>query len=175
MIKLNYYCKTALVKDPIFATSGSACFDLRAYFGPDSRKITIYTPSNEKIHRHCQKESVEGEFSLSLGPSERAMIPTGLIMDIPRGYSVRIHTRSGTAIKKGIGMSVSEGIIDSDYKEEVFALIRNNSGVAVNIEHEERICQGELIKQLDYSLSCTTIRPTNDGERTGGFGSTGVK
>ena len=96
-------------------------------------------------------------------------------MDIPRGYSVRIHTRSGTATKKGLGMSVSEGIIDSDYKEEVFALIRNNSGVAVNIEHEERICQGELIKQLDYSLSCTTIRPTNDGERTGGFGSTGEK
>jgi len=134
-------------KLPHQATPGSACYDLYA----------------------CVDEP------LKLNPRERVLVPTGLIMDIPHGYSVRIHTRSGTASKKGIGMSVSEGIIDSDYKEEVFALIRNNSGVVVNIEHEERICQGELVKQLDYSLSCTTIRPTNDGERTGGFGSTGEK
>ena len=175
MTKLNYYCKTALVKDPIFATSGSACFDLRAYFGPDSRKITIYTPSNEKIIRHCQKETVDGEFSLTLGPNERAMIPTGLIFDIPTGHSIRLYPRSGNSLKYGLTLTNCEAIIDSDYKEEVFALIRNDSGVVVNIEHEERICQGELVKQLDYSLSCTTIRPTNDGERTGGFGSTGEK
>jgi dUTP pyrophosphatase len=175
MIKLNYYCKTALVKDPIFATSGSACFDLRAYFGPDSRKITIYTPSNEKIHRHCQKESVEGEFSLSLGPNERAMIPTGLIMDIPRGYSVRIHTRSGTAAKKGLGMSVSEGIIDSDYVEEVFVPMVNNTDKIFYIRNGERVAQCELVKNLSTDFTEIDEAPKEKTNRQGGFGSTGVE
>ena len=62
-----------------------------------------------------------------LEPRERVLVPTGLIMDIPRGFSARIHTRSGMAAKKGIGLSVSQGIIDSDYVEEVFVPMVNNT------------------------------------------------
>ena len=81
----------------IQATPGSACYDLYA----------------------CVDEP------LKLNPRERVLVPTGLIMDIPHGYSVRIHT-IWNGSQKGIDLSVSKGIID-DYVEEVFVPMVNNT------------------------------------------------
>ena len=189
MTTLGYYKIHEDASDPQFSTAGSACFDLFAYLPvpyshyPNDRTtmterptITIWHDGNEKVHReyNCRWEGNHAIPSVVINPLERALIPTGLVLDIPDGYSVRLHTRSSTSLKKGLIMPNGEGIIDSDYYHETFMMLLNMSNVPVHIKHGEKICQAELVKTVDFDLTQTTIQPTQSTERVGGFGSTGV-
>ena len=109
---------------------------------------------------------------LKLEPKERVLVPTGLVLDIPRGFSARIHTRSSWAAIKGIGLSVSQGIIDSDYVEEVFVPMVNNTDKLFHIRSGERIAQIELVRTIPTINTWIDDRPTKRGNRDGGFGST---
>lgn len=129
---------------PKHATEQAACFDISA----------------------CGSHIVTAHHS--------AAIPTGLILDIPKGYSVRIHPRSGLAYKKGITLTNAEGIIDSDYTDELKILLYNTSNVDFIIHHGDRIAQGELVKNLDYTIEECYNPPVQKTDRVGGFGSTGV-
>jgi dUTP pyrophosphatase len=95
-------------------------------------------------------------------------------MDIPEGYSVRLHARSGTSLKQGLVLANAEGVIDSDYVEEVFIMLWNISGNAVTINNGDRIAQAELVKNEEYTIEQTPARPLPRTNRTGGFGSTGI-
>ena len=97
-----------------------------------------------------------------------------MILDIPEGYSVRVHTRSSIASKHGVGMSVSEGIIDSDYVEEVFVPVVNNGDKVYQIRDGDRIAQIELVKNLETTFEEIENAPQQKSDRDGGFGSTGV-
>lgn len=168
---LGYYPLHEDVIEPRWATKHSACFDLSVYLS-NSTKITSYLPTNEKFELHCCSE-VDNKKFIEIGPNSRVLVPTGLILDIPLNHSVRIHPRSGLSFKNGLVLANSEGIIDSDYKEELFVLITNISMHRQKIYHGDRIAQGELIKSLDYKIERCYDRPTRS-ERMGGFGSTGV-
>jgi dUTP pyrophosphatase len=133
-------------KLPYQATAGAACYDLYA----------------------CVDKP------LKLNPKERVLVPTGLIMDIPEGYSVRIHTRSSWAAIKGIGLSVSEGIIDSDYVKEVFVPMVNNTDKIFHINDGDRVAQCELLKNLSTDFTEVNEAPQEKTSRKGGFGSTGI-
>ena len=98
---------------------------------------------------------------LKLNPRERVL--------------VRIHTRSGMAAKKGIGLSVSEGIIDSDYVEEVFVPMVNNTDKIFHVRDGERVAQCELVKNLSTDFTEIDEAPKEKTNRQGGFGSTGVE
>lgn len=154
---------------PTFASSGSACFDMYAYL-PTGSKVKVYNDMARKIiDREVRDERI------ILYPSERALIPTGIIMDIPENHSVRLHARSGLAWKQGITLANSEGVIDSDYVNEVMALLINTSEQNVIIDNGTRVCQGEMVKTLKYSLQEIDVAPETKTDREGGFGSTGVK
>ena len=71
-------------------------------------------------------------------------------------------------------MANCEGIIDSDYVDELKVIIVNNGGEPFVIKHGDRICQGELVKSLDYTLEQCYTKPVQKTDRNGGFGSTGV-
>ena len=103
------------------------------------------------------------------------MIPTGYILDIPEGYSVRLHPRSGLSLRHGIVLANCEAVIDSDYFDELFLLIQNNSEVSVNIHHGERLAQAELVKCEKYIIEETSVQPTQRTDRVGGLGSTGLQ
>jgi dUTP pyrophosphatase len=169
MQSLKYYKIYQDAKDPFFATKNSACFDLSAYL-PPTIPVKVYTRDNTPIHR----DPVVGEDSfLLIYPGERALIPTGLILDIPTGYSVRLHVRSSLALKQGIALANSEGVIDSDYVEPTFVMLYNSSTSTVHILNGERICQGELVSMMDYTLDRIYAKPGSKTDRVGGFGSTG--
>ena len=102
------------------------------------------------------------------------MVETGLIFDIPIGYSIRIHPRSGLAFKKGITLLNAEGIIDSDYTDELKILLYNTSNIDFFVHQGDRIAQGELVKNLDYTIEECYTAPAKKTNRIGGFGSTGV-
>jgi len=152
---------------PQFATDQSACFDICACLR-GMEKIKAYSRMNKPIDLYCNVDHLEipAEF--------RVLIPTGLIFDIPEGYSVRIYPRSGLSFKNGLVTQNCEGIVDSDYVEECFILLKNDSLVRQTITHGMRIAQGELVKNEDYVIVETTERPRKRTTRDGGFGSTGV-
>ena len=153
---------------PKFATEQSACFDLACQIA-GKHGYEGYRDNNKKFERTTPR----GE--IYIGPGERVMVPTGLILDIPKGYSVRVYARSGTALKQGLVLINSIGIIDSDYTQELFLLVFNASQVGHSIKNGERIAQGELVKTLEYVIEEKVDEIEQKTTREGGFGSTGKK
>jgi dUTP pyrophosphatase len=107
-----------------------------------------------------------------LMPLERALIPTGLFIELPLGYEAQIRPRSGLAIKNGITVLNSPGTIDSDYRGEIKVILVNISTVEFNINHGERICQMIISKHEKAEwIEVEEIQTTYRG--SGGFGHTG--
>lgn len=175
-IQLRYRKLHPSVADLTFATEHSACFDLRACFPTNLTRIEGFNA--ESTHITTPISTVIGLNNNSratiINPGERMMIPTGIIFDIPEGYSVRIHARSGLALKAGLVMANSEGVIDSDYTEETKVIVLNISHIPIRINHGDRIAQAEMVPVLNYHLDSTIKEITQKTNRAGGFGSTGV-
>lgn len=109
-----------------------------------------------------------------LKPLERAMVPTGLYLEIPAGYEVQVRPRSGLAAKKGITVLNSPGTIDADYRGEVRVILVNLSNEAFTVEDGERIAQLVLARHERAEWEETDeLSASSRGE--GGFGSTGTK
>ena len=171
-MRLKFYKMRVPVKSPKFGTEGSACFDISAWI-EDGVPITVYRMDNLKVF--LEPEWHDEKIKFRIAPGDRVLVPTGLIFDIPDGHSVRLHTRSSVSLKKGLTMPNGEGIIDSDYYHQTFVMLYNSSADEVFIEDGERIAQGELIKNYDYTIEETEDVPEQKTSRVGGFGSTGVK
>lgn len=174
MAVLNYYRMFNDVTDIAPATSGSACMDVRAHLTNANRMVKTFTNTNTPLARMVTQETTESPLVLSLAPGERALVPTGIILDIPEGYSVRIHPRSGLAFKNGLGLSNSEGIVDWDYIEQLYVSMINFSTAVVKIAHGDRIAQIEMVPMLAYTTNLITHPPAQKTNRNGGIGSTGV-
>ena len=168
MNNLSYYKLNEEVKSPKHATFESACFDIHAYI-KDEAAVMGYGMENLKGFTTPKDESI------TVFPGDRILIPTGLIFDIPKHYSVRLHTRSSVSLKKGLICPNGEGIIDSDYYHETFVMLYNASGDEVTIQNGDRIAQGELVECAMYGVVETKKCPEQTTNRSGGFGSTGVK
>jgi dUTP pyrophosphatase len=166
-ILLKMYKVYTDVKLPEHHTTQAACFDLM-FQGRTKPVIHGYSNANKPIER------VYSNGKLTLSPGDRLLVPTGLIMDIPEGYSVRIHARSGLSLKSGLVLANAEGVVDSDYVEEVFVMLFNISQNAITISEGDRIAQAELVRNVEYTIEATPARPIPKTNRTGGFGSTGV-
>lgn len=154
---------------PVFATKQSACFDICCNSAGKS-EYKGYSKQNSPLNRQIQ--ITKGIVIMS---GDRIMVPTGLIFDIPAGHSVRIHARSGLSLKQGLTLVNAEGVIDSDYVEEIFLLMTNLSDNAVVINNGDRVAQGELVKTEEYEIKEEKNKPSQKTERNGGMGSTGIK
>jgi len=130
---------------PEYATDGSAGMDIRASL----------------------------QTSVTLQPLERAMIPTGLYLEIPRGYEAQMRPRSGMAINQGITCLNSPGTIDSDYRGELKVILINLSSLEQIINNGDRIAQ-IVISKVERAL----LQPVQQLEESlrgdGGFGHTGT-
>ena len=109
-----------------------------------------------------------------LRPLERAMIPTGLSIELPEGYEMQIRPRSGLAAKHGITVLNSPGTIDADYRGEIRVILVNLSNEEFRIEAGERIAQMVVARheQVEWELT-EELAESERGK--GGFGSTGKK
>lgn len=105
---------------------------------------------------------------------ETKLIPTNLVLEIPRGYEGQIRPRSGLAIKKNIGIINSPGTIDSDYRGELQILLTNFGNDPFSVHFGDRIAQLVITKTEKVVIELSTeLSPTKRNE--GGFGHTGVK
>lgn len=152
---------------PTKASDKASCFDVHAgfeskqeykQFGEDSLEIVSYTKEN----------------SLTIYPKARVLIPTGIRLDIPEGYEVFLYSRSGLSFVDGLILTNSVGIIDEDYRGELFISVTNTSSRSVVISNGTRIAQLQLRKRQDFIVEEVKEYDVNKTKRaTGGFGSTG--
>ena len=169
---LKFYKTKQDAQMPVFSTKKSACFDLHACLVEGDDVQYFHAVATKQLPRRVSV--FEGRPFVQLNNMERMLIPTGLIVDIPDGYSVRLHSRSGLAFKQGLYLTNCEGVIDSDYVDPIFAMMTNISNVPVKIFNEDRICQGELVRSERYTLDESDEAPSKKTDRDGGFGSTGL-
>jgi dUTP pyrophosphatase len=134
---------------PRYETTGAAGADLRANFPAAVRASGV-----------------------SLGPGERALIPTGLRLAIPDGFEVQVRPRSGLALKHGITLPNTPGTIDSDYRGPLGVIVLNAGAETFHIAHGDRIAQMVVapVVQADFIITETLDETERGG---GGFGSTG--
>ena len=171
---LKFYKLNEQAQLPVFATKQSACFDLYANLIVDESVQYYGAIQTKELPRRVSFDINSNRNFIQLNNMERMLIPTGLIADIPDGFSVRLHSRSGLAFKQGVYLANCEGIIDSDYVDPIFAMVTNISNVPTRIYDGDRICQGELVRCEKYTLNESDEAPTQKTDREGGFGSTGT-
>ncbi|MCL2493907.1 MAG: dUTP diphosphatase [Clostridiales bacterium] len=132
---------------PAYATEGAAGMDLRAYL-----------PGGETI---------------ALEPGERALVPTGLRIELPMGFEAQVRARSGLAVKHGIGLTNGVGTIDCDYRGEIGVSLINFGHESFSINDGDRIAQLVVSSYVKAELlRVDSLEETGRGE--GGFGHTGV-
>ena len=131
---------------PAYATPGAAGLDLRADLKED----------------------------VVIAPLGRALVPTGIYIQLPYGYEAQIRPRSGLAAKSGVTVLNSPGTIDSDYRGEIRVILVNLSDKPFTVRHGERVCQMVIARHEVAEL--VPVERLEGSERgDGGFGHTGVK
>ncbi|MCX8018959.1 MAG: dUTP diphosphatase [Chitinophagaceae bacterium] len=129
---------------PEYATSGSSGMDIRAYLPED----------------------------ITLEPLQRALIPTGLYIELPEGYEVQIRPRSGMAIKQGITCLNTPGTIDADYRGEIKIILINLSSEKQVIHSGDRIAQ-MVVQKVEKVKWQPAVVLEKTQRNEGGFGHTG--
>jgi dUTP pyrophosphatase len=111
---------------------------------------------------------------LTLASLQRALVPTGLFIELPAGYEAQIRPRSGLAAKHGISLVNAPGTIDADYRGEIKIIVVNLSDTPFVLQPGERIAQ-MVIARHEQAEWVTVAELTDTTRGAGGFGSTGTK
>jgi dUTP pyrophosphatase len=143
-------------------------------------KVKVVNKSKHSLPNYSTIASAGMDLRANIGhpiilkPLERAIVKTGIFIELPIGYEAQVRPRSGLAFKKGITVLNSPGTVDADYRGEVGVILVNLSSDDFVIEDGERIAQMVITKheQADW----VEVEKLEESERgSGGFGSTGVK
>lgn len=110
---------------------------------------------------------------LTLQPLERALVHTGIYVELPPGYECQIRPRSGLALKRGLTVLNTPGTIDADYRGEIGIILVNLSNEPQVIQDGERLCQ--MVVARHSTVQWQSVAELDDSQRgTGGFGHTGT-
>ena len=175
-IKVGLYKVKPHATAPEYATPGSMCFDLKACFD-EGDVVTGYTSNNVKANFNVVRmRTADGGVAsgISIPAHQRALVPTGLIFDLPAGFALLLYPRSGMSLKQGAKLGNCVGVVDSDYVEQTYAIIQNDADIPLTIMSGDKICQGEVVEvppQANFIISSEP--PAQKTTRAGGFGSTG--
>ena len=110
---------------------------------------------------------------LVLSPGGRALVPTGLFLEIPQGYEGQVRARSGLALRHGLALANGVGTIESDYRGEVGVIMVNLGPEAVTIERGDRIAQ-LVVARIERAVFAPVEGLAASDRGVGGFGSTGT-
>lgn len=141
-------------------------------------KVKIINKSKNPLPQY-QTEGSSGmdlqanlEESITLKSLDRALVPTGLYLELPLGYEAQVRARSGLALKKGLSLPNGIGTIDSDYRGELKVIVVNLGKEDIVINHGDRIAQLVIMKYEKADIEL--VEQLDETDRKGGFGSTGV-
>jgi dUTP pyrophosphatase len=111
--------------------------------------------------------------TLSLKPRARALVPTGLILELPLGFEAQVRPRSGLALRHGVTVLNTPGTIDCDYRGEVQVLLVNHGDKTFAIARGERIAQ-LVVQRVERMALMEAAKASTTRRGAGGFGSTGT-
>lgn len=141
-------------------------------------KVKIINKSKHDLPQYATELSAgldlraDIENPIELKPLERVLVPTGLYLELPKGYEAQIRPRSGLAFKHGLTVLNSPGTIDADYRGEIRVILVNLSNEVFEIKDGERICQ--MVIAQHAQVEWESVEEINETERgAGGFGHTG--
>jgi len=169
-VKVRIYNKSNN-PNPEYATPFSAGADIRAYFTPET-----------EIKTSAGFMSKEG--TVCIHPGGRALIPTGLFVDIPDGYEIQVRPKSGKALKAGLTVLNTPGTIDKDYLYEIGVIVYNATQDMMEIHSGDAIAQLVIkeVPQIEWEpmseetlLNLRQEQEKDSEARRGGFGSTEKK
>ena len=134
---------------------------------PDARVPTYGTEASAGADLYaCMQDKVE------VGPGQSVMIPTGIAMEIPKGYAGLVFARSSMGAKRGLAPANKVGVIDSDYRGEIRVVLHNHSGEPQSVEPGERVAQLLIVPVFTPGFQ-ETEKLSDTSRGAGGFGSTG--
>ena len=116
---------------------------------------------------HCTSDK-----RVVINPGCSAVFATGLSFEIPEGYELKVHSRSGHGFKSGIRLSNCTGILDSDYRGELMVKLHNDSDTAYVVEPFERVCQVQVSRAPQH-VFVDALSLSDTARGSDGFGSTG--
>lgn len=131
-------------------------------------------PSYETAHAAGMDLRANLDAPVVLKPLERALVPTGLFIELPEGHEAQVRPRSGLAAKKGVTVLNSPGTIDADYRGEIKVILVNLSNEPFTIEDGERVAQLVIARHERVEWQETAVL-ADSSRGAGGFGSTGTK
>lgn len=141
-------------------------------------KVKIINKSHHPLPEYATPDSAGLDLraflseAITLKPLQRTLVPTGLSIELPRGYEAQIRPRSGLAFKHGLTVLNSPGTIDADYRGEIGVVLVNLSSEDFVIQDGERICQMVIAAHAQVELvDAKNLSNTQRG--SGGFGHTG--
>jgi dUTP pyrophosphatase len=152
---------------PTYGSDWAACFDLHASITVGA-PINYFMTNNKKGVHYVQDTGI-----MPVYPGHRALIPTGLVFDLDEDQSIRVHPRSGLAVKQGIMLANCEGVIDADYVQQTYITVFNTSDVPFEITDGMRLAQAEVVRNNRVRFVEVDDEPGDKTNRSGGFGSTG--
>ena len=143
-------------------------------------KVKVINRSSHALPAYETRSSAGMDVRADIGEAivlksmDRALIPTGLFLEIPHGYECQVRPRSGLALKRGVSVLNTPGTIDADYRGEVGVILFNMSDEEFTVENGERIAQLVFapVLQVEWDES-ESLSETERG--AGGFGSTGTR
>lgn len=130
-------------------------------------------PAYQTVHAAGMDLHADIQTEVTLKPLERALVGTGLFIELPVGYEAQIRPRSGMAYKHGITVLNSPGTIDADYRGEIKVLLVNLSNDTFTIRHGDRIAQMVIAPHAQVEWEETNVLSKTD-RGAGGYGSTGI-
>lgn len=156
------------VELPKYATDGSAGFDIKC-----NRLLNLFN-GVKKLPIELLSRSLE-KGSFMLRPHERALLGTGIYLEIPLGYELQLRPRSGVSAKRGLITTL--GTIDNDYRGEVKISIVNTTNFLSKIDIGEALCQGVIspVEQAEWEQVNDVLQLSATLRGAGGFGSTDNK
>lgn len=148
--------------------------DIRVAVKPLKNAVGLKLPSYATSQSAGMDLTAALEEALELGPGERALIPTGLSIALPKGYEAQIRPRSGLAINHGVTVLNTPGTIDADYRGEIKVILINHGQEPYTVKRGVRIAQMvvERFSHVDWQIVKDIDDKSERGE--GGFGSTGT-
>lgn len=156
---------------PIYATAGSCAADLKAQWVKSADYVFGYDVNNVKSNLKVQRDNRDHGY-IVVPSRTRALIPTGLIFDIPDGFSIRLHSRSGHGWKNGVQLANSEGLIDYDYVQQTYVVLLNTADESLIVDRGDRIAQCEIVRTIKMDFFELKSYPERKLDRDGGLGST---
>ncbi|MEP7011938.1 MAG: dUTP diphosphatase [Acidobacteriota bacterium] len=137
---------------------------------PEARDLPPPAPASPGSSGYDLRSAVSEE--LVLAPGARALVPTGLFLEIPLGWEAQVRPRSGLALRHGVGILNAPGTIDSDYRGEVGVILINQGAEPFTVRRGDRIAQ--LVFARVESVEWREVDVLDESDRgSGGFGSTG--